>query len=384
VSAALCLLVFAVSAAGAAGDGGNGGNGGNGSSGSSGNSGSDGKVVVATPPAPREPARVSPAALHAGGVLNEDTVWRGEVLVEGQVTVAPQATLNVEPGTVVRFKGDAGRPALLMVQGRVVALGGKDAPVVFGSAFAAPAASDWQGVLLVGTEKKNQLENVRIEGALTGLGALYSTVALKNVRVERSATGLSFQDSLVTAEGGGVSGCEVGLSLSDSEATFAGISLEGNGQGGIVKMSSLYLADASLAGNKAALFAEHCRLKLKGGTVVGNGSGLRLKECEGALTGMSVIGNKEYGVSLVSSRLKVSGNRISGNGGSGLRVHDGAAVAWGNAIHDNGGYEVYNAGGEPFHAPGNWWGGLKPRVFENEGRGRVLVEPLLIERPAGF
>ena len=40
-------------------------------------------------------------------VLTEDTVWRGTIHVKGSVVVAPQATLRIDPGTIVRFAGVA-------------------------------------------------------------------------------------------------------------------------------------------------------------------------------------------------------------------------------------------------------------------------------------
>ena len=42
-------------------------------------------------------------SVYDGAVLTEDVTWRGSILVRGFVVVAPQATLRIEPGTVVRF-----------------------------------------------------------------------------------------------------------------------------------------------------------------------------------------------------------------------------------------------------------------------------------------
>lgn len=332
-------------------------------------------------PAPRMEARFTPAAVCRDLLLTEDTVWRGEVLVEGTVTVAPQATLSLEPGTVVRFRGVGAEAALLMVQGRIVAVGARELPVLFTSIFDTPAAGDWQGVMLLGSEKKNLMENVRIEGAQNGIEALFGTLTLKNVRIERSTTGLRAQDALLSMEEGGVFGCELGMSLAQSEASLGRVSVEGNLRGLWAKRSSLYLAQGRLAGNRDALSAEGCRLKLEGGEVSGNGRGVTLGDCEGAVTGMVLAENREYGLSLAGSRVRVSANRIEGNGGSGLIVHDGLALAWNNSICDNSGYDLYNAGSEEFRAPGNWWGGPVPRLFENAGGGRVLYRPQLKEKP---
>ena len=336
----------------------------------------------ATEPAARGEARFSPAIVYQDQVLSEDTVWRGEVLIEGAVTIAPQATLSIEPGTVVRFRRRSSQLPLLLVQGRMVAAGTKETPILFTSTFAVPAAADWQGVMLLGSEKKNILENCRIEGAQTGIEAFFSSVTLKNVRVERAATGMRFQDTLVAMEAGGAFDCDLGLSLSDSEATLRSVSIEGNRRGVLAIRSSLYLLEGNISGNKGALSGDGCRLKIQGATVLGNGSGLTLSGCEGAVTGAMLVGNKEYGLLLTASRLRVSANQISDNGGDGLIVYDGAAVAWDNAIFGNAGYDLYNAGAEAFKAPGNWWGPTAPRIFDNGGRGKVLFTPLRASRPS--
>lgn len=337
--------------------------------------------VVVAPEKPRSEAPFAPALSYADRVVSEDTVWRGKVLVEGAVTIAPQATLTIEPGTVVRFRQKAPRTALLVVQGRMVASGTKEAPIVFSSSFTAPVAGDWQGVMLLGSEKKNVMENCRIDGAQTGLEALFSNVTLKNVRVERSRTGMRFQDALVQMESGGAADCDTGLSFTESEATLRSPSLMGNRLGLSALRSSIYMQDGSLTVNRAAFTGDNCRVKIQGGAVLDNGRGITLFECQGSVTGAKVVRNSDYGMSLTASRIRVSGNQITGNGQSGLLVFDGASVAWGNAIHGNGGYDVYNAGTEEFRAPGNWWGESGPRVYDNSGIGSVLTAPRLTAPP---
>jgi hypothetical protein len=343
-------------------------------------------LIVPSTPAP-EPARraeapINPVLVYADRVLNEDTVWRGEVLVEGVLTVAPQATLSVEPGTVVRFRRKGAQAPLLVVQGRLVAAGTKETPVLFTSHFALPAPGDWQGILLLGSEKKNHLENCRIEGAETGIDALYSSVTLKGARVEQSGTGMRFQNTLVAVEGGGVSGCGTALDFSDAEATLRNIALTANRQGLIALRSSISLQDGNLSGNQAAAFSgDSCRVRIQGGSLQGNGSGLTLLDCEGSVTGVKLVKNREFGLSLEASRVRVNGNVITGNGNNGMIVADGAAVAWDNAICENAGYDLYHTGAEDFRAPANWWGGADPKIFDNGGRGRVLYAPVLGARP---
>ena len=349
-----------------------------------GQGGDGGKPFVpASSSAHRPEAPTGPALVYGDRVLSEDTAWRGEILVEGVLVVAPQATLSVEPGTTVRFRRKGAQAPLLVVQGRLVAAGTRETPVLFTSSFVEPTPGDWQGILFLGSEKKNQLENCRIEGAETGLEALFSNVTLKAVFVDQAGTGMRFQDTLVVVDGGGASNCDTGLQLTESEATLRNLSLVANRQGLTAQRSSVYLSDANLSGNRAAAFsADSSRVKVQGGALLGNGSGATLLDCEGSVTGTKLANNREFGLSLTSSRVKVSGNVISGNGSNGIVVFGGAAVAWDNAIYQNAGYDLYHAGVEEFRAPANWWGEGVPKIFDNGGRGRVLYQPVLAARPA--
>lgn len=344
----------------------------------------DGAVPAAAPQsaAPRVEAAAGPRVRYADRVLNEDTVWSGEVLVEGVLAVAPQATLTVAPGTTVRFRKNGAGTAQLVVEGRLVATGTKESPILFGSGFADPAPADWQGILLLGSEKRNQLENCRFQGAETGVDALFSRVTLKGVWVERAVTGMSFQDSVVSLEGGGASSCDTGLYLSDTEATLLVPNLTGNRVGVSAFRGSLYLSDGNLTGNKGTGFSgDSCRLKIQGGTFQGNRSGITLLSCEGSVTGAKLVHNREFGLSLSASRVKVVGNLVTGNGNNGILAADGSAALWDNAIYDNAGYDLYYSGIGELRAPANWWGGGQPKLFDNGGRGRILYSPVLGSRP---
>ncbi|WP_224981259.1 right-handed parallel beta-helix repeat-containing protein [Geomonas agri] len=349
-------------------------------------------VPAATAPVVTAPAQTillrleapfKPQLSYGDQVLAEDTVWRGEVLVEGAVTVASQATLTVEPGTVVRFKKSEGHNPALVVQGRIAASGTKEEPIRFTSNFATSAAGDWLGITLLGSEKKNVMENCRIDGAQTGLEALFSNLTLKGVRAERCALGMRFQDALVQMEAGGASDCDAGLVFANSEATLRGLNLIGNRVGISAQKSSIYLQDASLAMNRSALSCDNCRVKLAGGAVLDNGRGVTLLESEGSVSGMKLARNTDYGISLTGSRVRVEGNLITGNGTQGMIVFDGAAVAWGNIISGNSGHDIYNAGTEEFRAPNNFWGEIGPRIYDNGGRGKVSIVPQLKTAPNG-
>jgi hypothetical protein len=334
-----------------------------------------------------------PQYSYRNQTISEDLVWRGEVLIEGGVIIAPQATLTVEAGTVVRFRRadeDGGGNPLLLVQGRILAAGTKERPVLFTSIFVEPLAGDWQGIVVMASEKKNLLENCRITGAETGIEALFSTITLKNTFFASCATGARFQDCLAVMTGGGASSCGVGVSLLQSEADLRDGNFSANRQAVVAVETSLYLGGATFSENdQEALQAENSRIRVNGNSFSFNGSGISLSLCEGAVAANRIMKNRDCGLSLAKSRVKVTGNEIVENGKLGLRVEDGKGAAWGNTFAANGEYDIYNAGTDDFKALGNWWGdammsAIAPRIFDqrsNPGRGRVFYLPVLRSKP---
>ena len=49
------------------------------------------------------PAAADALVYRGETTLWSDTVWQGEVLVDGILTVAPGTTLEIRPGTTIRF-----------------------------------------------------------------------------------------------------------------------------------------------------------------------------------------------------------------------------------------------------------------------------------------
>jgi len=68
-----------------------------------------------------------PPANHIAGQLTEDTTWSGAVIVEDTVIVADGNVLNIEPGTFVFIKQQAG----LTVHGQLLAEGTEAEPIRF-------------------------------------------------------------------------------------------------------------------------------------------------------------------------------------------------------------------------------------------------------------
>jgi len=343
-------------------------------------------------PARSEDSLGAPDFSYRDALLTEDTTWQGVVLIEGGVTIAPQATLTVSKGTIVRFRRGAGvgGNAALLVQGRIVVIGTGERPVLFSSTYRDVSSGDWQGIVLTGSRKKNVIEHCRVEGAETGVDASYSTVTLKNAFFSRCRTGSRLQDTLAVMSFVRVGECGAGLILHDCEADIRSADIFGNQVGIFAARSSLSLAESRFAGNNlVAVVADTCRISIAGNSFTANGSALSLVGCEGSVSSNRIAKNAVFGMVLMRSRVKVTANEIEGNGKVGLRTEDGKGVAWGNSLFANGNYDLYNNGIEEFRAIGNWWGtasssDIAARIYDHsrdESRGRVLYFPALQKRP---
>lgn len=336
----------------------------------------------------------TPATLaYKDETIAEDTTWSGRVSIEGALTIAPQATVTISPGTVIAFRRTAGaeNAAVLLVQGRIVAQGTSDQPIRFTGGAGDARSSSWQGIVFLASEKKNILEQCLVDGAETGIDAAYSTLTVKNIRFSGCRTGLRAQDCLLYMRECVASKCDLGISLYDCEVEITGGSLASNRMGIYAKRSSLLLSGAELTGSDLeALSVEESTVKIVGNTFVQNGRGIALSSCEGLVSGNRIVKNRDYGISLAGSRVKITANDISQNGKVGIRVGDGKAIAWSNIIALNGQYDLYNAGPENFKAVGNWWGegkapDSKGKVYDravNPRIGNVWYFPALRRKPA--
>lgn len=329
---------------------------------------------------------------YENATIVEDVTWSGTVLVNGGVVIAPQATVRIEPGTVVSFTETAlnGSRSRLVVRGRLQSDGTQEKPVRFISSAANPAKGTWGGILFLATEKRNQLDYTRIENAETAIETHFSTLAGMGVTVSASRRGVALRDSTVTLSSVTVSGCDTGLEVDDTELDIRGGNIADNRIGIAARRASLVLSSLLVRGNeRLGVAAEECRLKLSGCEFIGNGVGALLKEGEGQLTMNRFTGNRDAGLRLSSARVRVNRNVISDNVRDGLQVEGGHSAIWDNAFSGNGGYNLANTGREDISAMLNWWGGsvgtairakLLDAVRDNRV-GRVTIAPWLDEKP---
>jgi Right handed beta helix region len=352
-------------------------------------------------PAPSVNAPQPPQALsnriptvYENSTITEDVSWRGAVVVKGALTVAPQATLRIEPGTEIRFMSAQGLRQLphLVVMGRIQAVGSLDRPILFTSAAATPDLKGaWGGIMLLSSEKRNQLEHCRIEGAETALEGRFSTVSLKSVAIASAMVGISLRDSTAVVTASNVSGCETAIEANDSEVELRDTTLALNRRGAALFNCAVVMSAVTISGNsQQGLLTEEGRIKMTSCEVSGNGVGVQITGGEGQLFMCRFVRNLETALHLASARLKVNRCQIADNLRDGLKLEDDRATVWGNSFSGNGGYNLVNAGPTGVSAPQNWWGAadettVKGKLFDftRDGRsGVVNVFPWLLEKPA--
>ncbi len=324
-------------------------------------------------------------------VLTEDVIWRGSILVKGFVVVANQATLRIEPGTVVRFAATADRHLPnLVVQGRLHASGTAELPVVITADGVTPTRGSWGGIVFLATEKRNLLEHCRIEYATTGIDAWSSSLFLKDVAISQTQTALLAHDGVVQTVGGSVSNSETGVEIHNSEFDSRDMAVFACVRGCVLNNSSVVLAAPKISNSQqAGLEADDCRFRITGGEFSGNTSGALIRGGEGQITSTLFQLNRQTALNLIGSRVKIMRSLFTGNSQDALRTEDGQILLLNNTFGSNGGYHLYNAGAESVAAWQNWWGSsdqeqIGQKIHDSvrdKNSGTVHVFPWLSEKP---
>lgn len=141
--------------------------------------------------------------------VDRDTEWRGEVRVGGIVHVRKGATLTILPGTRVLF-GSARLPAEedghegftapgIRVEGRIVAEGTGDAPILFTSASGPANPGSWDKLLFV-FSTGNRFLHCTFEGARYAFHAHFSEISIRRCIFTGNEEGVRLGGSKVSIE----------------------------------------------------------------------------------------------------------------------------------------------------------------------------------------
>src|SRR5512133_418651 len=339
-----------------------------------------------------------------------DTVWQGRIEVGGLLRVPHGSRLIILPGTIVEFlkkdtKGDGIGENGILMQGRLIAKGTKEQPIVFRSAEGDKQMGDWDSINIMDSAgAQNLVEYCRIEHAYRGLHFHFSNVAVHNSYITNNYRAIQFQESQVDLRGNYLSANKSGVQGRDSDLTFTNNILHDNYVGANLFRTTLVASGNRVIGN----WKEGWRIRegvstLQENLIEGNRQGLMLADMfYGSYSRNVVSNNMETGLALKNAdNLEVTGNVIAGNGINGLNIQDTRALIKGNQISDNGergiGVQSFNGlitennlanngryaidldGSGDVAAPANWWGEADPATVIldqriESTRGRVLYE----------
>lgn len=136
--------------------------------------------------------------------ITKDTTWSGTVILTGQNVVRRGITLTILPGTVIKFawsdeEKDAVGDGELTVEGRLIAKGTKEAPILFTSAKEKPAMKDWTFVQ-ISVSRDSVVEHCIFEYAFSGLQVHYSTATIRESLFRYNFEGVRFSTTDILIE----------------------------------------------------------------------------------------------------------------------------------------------------------------------------------------
>ncbi len=329
------------------------------------------------------------ALIHYQGEnsLYEDTVWEGEVLIDGILTVAMGTTLEIRPGTLVRFtRFDSNSDQIgeheIFIQGRLLARGTADQPILFTSAEANPRSGDWGALnMMMSEEGGNLLEHITVEYAYRGFHAHFSQAELRNSSFRYNMRGAQFQESEVVIDNCRFEQNFNGLQFRDSRVQLRNSTISENQWGVRAVFVELFMDDCEVTSNRInGLSLRDSEFQIHGNLLADNRRGIYLQRSRGELSGNRIVGSREHGIYLEDSIAEMSGNRIAANGRAGLKVQHVGGEVTGNQLVDNHQFTIVNDSADAYRVGANWYAGKEPKILDNRLRqmtGRVeMAEPL--------
>ncbi len=319
-------------------------------------------------------ALTSPLSISAGEVkiyqgeqtIFEDTVWSGDILIDGILTVAAGATLEIRPGSRVRFtRFDSNDDGIgeheIFAQGQIRAVGSVDQPVLFTSAETIPRPGDWGAINMMVNEEGNRLENCIVEYGYRGFHAHYSQARLVNSIFRNNIRGAQFQESQVVIEACRFLDNLNGIQFRDSQVTLRGSTISGSHWGLRCVYSDLIMINCMIEGNLVnGVNIRDGKIEARDNRIVGNRRGLYLQRSQGQVIANDLSANSEHGIFLEESTVEVVANRMADNGRAGVRWLNSKGSLTRNLIAENGIYGLINDGTNAVDARHNWWGSSTP------------------------
>ncbi len=128
---------------------------------------------------------VPPGPTHVSGNIERDLVWysgASPYIIDDTVVVTENATLTIEPGTIIRSNGSG-----LAIRGNIIASGGKKQIITFESNI----EGTWEGITFERVKGgKSTIEFTRIKDADIGVACKSSSPGIRNNEFAKNNVGL--------------------------------------------------------------------------------------------------------------------------------------------------------------------------------------------------
>lgn len=284
------------------------------------------------------------------GRMAEDEIWRGEILLTGDVEIPQGVTLTIEPSTIIHFTAQRddqhgedeyfpddpstihATMVSILVFGVLDAQGTPEQPILFTSDSDVPGEMDWQSIMIEDS----------------------GTVRLEYVTIERSYFGLQLNSPMST--------------LSVSQSTFRDIT--------------------------TCAICGHGAHSLEGPIIISNNHFIRCgRECvdtywnQNIVVQHNVFAESYVGIMCVGSAITVEGNLFINNGrgigiieggtpniigneftrnrGAAIFVTDASPTISNNNIYENFFNFQMEGSSQSITAANNWWGSTDSTVIGN-------------------
>ncbi|MHB9156035.1 MAG: right-handed parallel beta-helix repeat-containing protein, partial [Endomicrobiales bacterium] len=270
------------------------------------------------------------------GTISRDEIWSGEILVTGDVVVAPKATLTLLPGTVVLFAARSSDNTLLkrmslhqmskipwvsgrvdlrhkcciIVRGTLKAAGENDAKISIGN-------EGWGGSIMLYRRRPHEIRNCRIAYGAFGVMAGSDEAEITDSEFTDNTFGI-FCKSACRIKGNLVRGNTIGIAASNCEPVITGNEIAGNSDTGILaSFSKLTITGNRVSGNDLGILQMNStENRIEENELSGNRIGVVSTNCVKCVIGKNTItGNTDAGIvnNGKNEALEVLGNEIGGS-----------------------------------------------------------------------
>ncbi len=314
------------------------------------------------------------------GRISENTTWLADhhYIVKGNVEVAPEVCLTIQPGVWVRFDGYW----KFQVEGRLLAKGEQSSPITFTTnqgawSYRFPQKGDWDRIQFESAGQGSILRWVRVEWASRGISCVGSSPQMEN-SIIRYCTESGIAANLFSSpkiEKCLIACCGSGVTMETNSAPliFGNLLLDNEDTGIAAKLSS-------------------CP-QIVNNWIARNSTGVDISYGASAVIQHNVIKDGKEGVKANQAKeIEIEHNIVEAQSSAAFYFAAGTSVTnfTGNNVADNLGWCVYLGGR---HMPdvvarGNWWGTIEQSLIAakiHDGNdippgseanlGRVVFEP---------